>query len=126
MGNKQPTAIVKIATFILLVGGLLTFIAALTRLTVLTTSNNFATLNTTVEKLINLILLIWSALSILSGWFLIKLKKWPYVLGIVVMSLSIVVHLLALAKVGTTRWYSLILSIAVLVLLIVGRKSFRK
>lgn len=126
MGNKQPSTIVKIATFILLVGGLLTFITALTRLTVLTTSNNFATLNTTVEKLTNIILLIWSALSILSGWFLIKLKKWPYVLGIVVMSLSIVVHLLALAKVGTTRWYSLILSIAVLVLLIVGRKSFKK
>ena len=124
--NKSISTPIKIAAFFFLVGGLLNLVIAVTNLTVSSTSADPESLRGVVNQLTQIITIASAFLSILVGWFLIKAKRWSYILGIVLVILALGMHGLALSQVGTTRWYGLALSAAILILLIVGRKDFRK
>ncbi len=124
--DKTISTPIKIAAFFFLVGGLLSLIMAVTNLTVSSTSTDQESLRSIVNQLVQIITIVSAVLSFLVGWFLIKAKRWSYILGLVLVILALGMHVLALTQVGTTRWYGLGLSIAILILLIVGRKDFKK
>jgi mannose/fructose/N-acetylgalactosamine-specific phosphotransferase system component IID len=124
--NKSISTQIKIAAFFFLVGGLLNLVVAVTNLTVPSTSADPESLRGVVNQLTQIISIVSAVLSILVGWFLIKAKRWSYILGLVLVILAIIMHGLVLAQVGTTRWYGLALSATILILLIAGRKDFKK
>jgi len=124
--SKKPSTAIQIAAFILLAGGLLSLMAALIKLTVLSTANAPADIRLTVEKTTNMLTIVWSSLSVLSGWYLIKMKRWSYILGLVLMVIAIGGNIFVLSQVGTTSWLAFSLSVAILILLIVGKKDFKK
>jgi len=124
--SKKPSTAIQIAAFILLAGGLLSLMAALIKLTVLSTANAPADIRLTVEKITNMLTIVWSSLSVLSGWYLIKMKRWSYILGLVLMVIAIGGNIFVLSQVGTTSWLAFSLSVAILILLIVGKKDFKK
>lgn len=124
--NKTVSTPIKIAAFFFLVGGLLNLVVAVTNLTVSNTSADPESLRGVVNQLTQIITIVSATLSFLVGWFLIKAKRWSCILGLILVILALAMHVLALSQVGTTRWYGLALSAAILILLIVGRKDFRK
>lgn len=124
--NKIVSTPIKIAAFFFLVGGLLNLVVAVTNLTVSSTSADPESFQSVVNQITQIITIVSAALSFLVGWFLIKAKRWSYILGIVLVSLALGMHVLALTQVGTTRWYGLALSAAILILLVVGKKDFKK
>ncbi|MBI5306743.1 hypothetical protein HZB04_04155 [Candidatus Wolfebacteria bacterium] len=125
--EKQPSWPIKIAAFLLLVGGLLDIFAAASRLVVsLSNPNVTADLRAAVNQISQIIAIGWNGLSILAGWYLIKLKRWAYILSLVLTSLALAMHLLALTQVGATRYFNFLLSIAILIVLIISRKKFKK
>ena len=124
--NKIPSTPIKIAAFFFLVGGLLNLVVAVTNLTVSSTSADPESLRGIVNQLTQIITIVSAVLNVLVGWFLIKAKRWSYILGLILVILALVMHGLVLVQVGTTRWYGLALSAAILILLVVGRKDFKK
>ena len=124
--NKSISTPIKIAAFFFLVGGLLNLVVAVTNLTVSRTSADPESLRGVVNQLTQIVTIVSAVLSFLVGWFLIKAKRWSYILGLVLVILALAIHVLALSQVGTTRWYGFGLSAAILILLIVGRKDFKK
>ncbi len=124
--NKIPSTPIKIAAFFFLVGGLLNLATVVTNLTVSSTSADPESLRGVANQLTQIITIVSAVLGILVGWFLIKSKRWSYILGLVLAILALGMHGLALSQVGTTRWYGFALSAAILILLIVGRKEFKK
>ncbi len=124
--NKIISSPIKIAAFFFIVGGLLNLVVAVTNLTVSSTSADPESLRSAVNQLTQIITIVSAVLSFLVGWFLIKAKRWSYIFGLILVILTLGVHILAITQVGTTRWYGFGLSAAILILLIVGRKDFRK
>jgi hypothetical protein len=124
--NKTISTPIKIAAFFFLVGGLLNLVVAVTNLTVSSTSADPESLGGVINQLTQIITIVSAVLSILVGWFLVKAKRWSYILGLILVILALVMHGLVLAQLGTTRWYGLALSAAILILLIVGKKDFKK
>lgn len=99
---------------------------AVTKLTASGTSANPESLRGVVNQLTQIITIASAVLNISVGWFLVKMKRWSYMLGLVLVILALGLHGLALSQVGTTRWYGLALSAAIFILLIIGRKDYRK
>ncbi|KKQ80819.1 MAG: hypothetical protein UT02_C0002G0044 [Parcubacteria group bacterium GW2011_GWC2_38_7] len=124
--NKKISTPVKIAAFFFLVGGLLNLVVAVTNLTVSSTSTDPESLRGVVNQLTQIITIISAVLNFLVGWFLIKAKRWSYILGLILVILALGMHGLTLSQVGTTRWYGLALSATILILLVIGRKDFKK
>ncbi|MEK7665681.1 MAG: hypothetical protein AAB337_02260 [Patescibacteria group bacterium] len=124
--NKIISTPIKIAAFFFLAGGLLNLVVAVTNLTVSNTSADPESFRDVVNQLTQIITVISAVLNILVGWFLIKAKRWSYILGFILVIPALGMHVLALSQVGTTRWYGLALSVAILILLIIGRKDFKK
>lgn len=124
--NKIVSTPIKIAAFFFLAGGLLNLVVAVTNLTISSTSTDSENLRGVVNQLTQIITIVSAVLSILVGWFLIKAKLWSYMLGLILVILALAIHILALSQVGTTRWYGLMLSATILILLIVGRKDFKR
>lgn len=124
--NKTVSTPIKIAAFFFLVGGLLNLAVTITNLTVSSTSANPESLRGLVNQLTQIITIVSAILYILVGWFLIKAKRWSYILGLILVILALAEHVLVLSQAGTTRWYGLALSVTILILLIVGRKDFKK
>jgi hypothetical protein len=127
--NKSISTPIKIAAFFFLVGGLLNLVIAITNSTVSSTYVDPKSLLGIVNQVIQIITIVSAVLSFLVGWFLIKAKRWSYILGIVLVSLSLHMKAFPLTEagtIGTTRWYGFALSAAILILLIVGRKDFKK
>lgn len=124
--NKTISTPTKVAAFFFLVGGLLNLAIAVTNLTVSSTSTDPESLTGAISQLTQIITIGSAILNALVGWFLIQAKSWSYKLGLVLVILALIIHVLALTQVGTTRWYGLALSVAILVLLIVGKKDFKK
>ena len=124
--NKIISTPIKIAAFFFLVGGLLNLVVAVTNLTVSNTSADPESFRDVVNQLTQIITVISAVLNILVGWFLIKAKRWSYILSFILVIPALGMHVLALSQVGTTRWYGLALSVAILILLIIGRKDFKK
>ena len=124
--KNPPSKPIQIAAFLFLAGGLLNLILAVTRLTVVNTSTDLEELRSTVYQIIQVITIGSSVLNILAGIFLMKLKRWAYILGFILVILALGLHIFAIIQVGTTKWYGLSLSIAILILLINGRKNFNK
>ena len=124
--NKTVSTPIKIAAFFFIVGGFLNLVLGVTNLTVSTTSTDPQSLRGVVNQLTQIIIIVSAAFSFLIGWFLVKAKRWSYILGLVLIILALGVHVLTLSQVGSTRWYGLALSAAILILLIVGRKDFKK
>lgn len=125
MNNSISTPI-KIAAFFFLVGGLLNLVVAVTNLTVPSTSADPENLRGAVNQLTQIITIVSAVFSILVGWFLIKAKRWSYILGLALVIPALSIHVLTLSQIGSTRWYGLALSAATLILLIVGRRDFKK
>ncbi len=119
--KKTTSTTIKIAAFFFLVGGLLNLFIAVTNLTVSSATEGFKEV---VGQVTQIITIISAVLSILVGWFLIKGKRWSYILGLILVILAIATHILALTQVGETRWYGLALSITIFILLILGRNDF--
>ena len=124
--NKAISTPIKIAAFVFIVGGLLNLIVAVTNLTVSSTKVDPESLRGAINQLTQIIIIVSAVLSIFIGWFLAKAKRWSYILGLIFIILALGIHILALTQVGTTRWYGLGLSAAILILLILGRKDFKK
>lgn len=125
--EKQPSWPIKIAAFLLLVGGLFGLLVAVSRLTVSVSNPRTAVdLRGAINQFSQIISIGWGAASILAGWFLMKLKRWAYVLSLVLVSLASLMHLLVIVQVGTARYYSFVLSLAILIVLIVGKKDFKR
>jgi len=125
MNNTSSTPI-KIAAFFFLVGGLLNLVFAVTNITASNTSTDPESLRGVVNQLTQVISIVSALLSFLVGWFLIKAKRWSYILGLILVILPLIMHGWAIAQIGTTKWYGFALSAAILILLIVGRKDFKK
>ena len=124
--NKTTSTPIKIAAFCFLVGGLLNLAGAVSSLTVSNTSADQESLRGVVSQLTQIVTAVSAVLSIFVGWFLIKAKRWSYILGLVLVILALAMHGILLIQMGTTRWYGLALSVAILILLIAGRKDFKK
>lgn len=118
---KNVSTPIKIAAFLFLVGGLLNLIVATSNLAAPNTEN----LQGAVHQLTQILTIASALLSILVGWFLIKAKRWSYILGTILVILALGMHTLALSQVGTTKWSGFALSSAILILLILGRKDFK-
>ncbi len=101
-------------------------IVTVTDLTVQGISIDSGNLRELVKQIIQVTNIVFAILSILVGWFLIKAKRWSYVLGLILVILTLAMHVQTLTQVGTTRWYGLALSSAIFILLIVGRRDFKK
>lgn len=125
---KQPSTSIKIAALFFLVGGLLTTFTSFLTFTVSTStgSADAESLKGLIGEIVNLVLIGFGIANVLVGWFLMKLKKWAYVLGLVLTSFSLAMYLFALVVAGTTAYYSLVLSLVLLGLLISGKKDFKK
>lgn len=118
---RQPSVFTKITAFVFLAGGLLSFLGYVTRMSVETM--NAPSLQWSLVQ--DAVIMIASLLYVLAGWYLMKLKKWAYILGLVLVCFSLGAHALFLIQTGTTIYYSLALAIALLALLIIGRKDFK-
>lgn len=125
---KQPSTPIKIAAFFFLVGGSLTTFTSFLTFTVSTStgSADAESLKGLIGEIVNLVFIGFGIANVLVGWFLMKLKNWAYVLGLVLTSLSLAMYLFALVAAGTTAYYSLVLSLVLLGLLISGKKDFKK
>ena len=121
--NKTLSTPIKIASFFFLVGGLLNLVVAVANLTVSSTSADPESLSGVANQLTQIISIASAVLSILVGWYLIKAKRWAYILGLILVILALIMHLLVLTQLGTTRWYGLALSLVILTLLILGRNE---
>ncbi|MFA5855676.1 MAG: hypothetical protein WC846_05395 [Candidatus Gracilibacteria bacterium] len=97
-----------------------------TNLTVETSASQVASMKDLVSQIVNVITKIGALLDFLVGWYLIKLKKWALILGYIMAGLTLAIHMMTLSQVGATGYYKLTISIAVLILLITGRKDFNK
>ncbi len=125
MSNTLSSPI-KVAAGLFMIAGLINLIVTFTNLTSSPSSIEPESLQATANELTQIINIISAVIGILIGCFLLKAKHWAYTLGLILVSLGLVTHLLDLSQVGTTVWYRLILSAAILISLIVGRNDFKK
>lgn len=123
--NQPPSIFIKIAAFLFLVGGLINLVISARSLIALS-GPDAEGLVSTINIVTTLLVLVSAILNILIGWFLIKLKKWAYVLGLILVILALAMHVFTLSQLGTTAFYKLALSAVIFILLILGRKDFKK
>lgn len=124
--NQIISIPIKIAALFFLIGGVLNLVTGVTNLTASSAVANQESLRGLVNQLTQIITIASAVLSFLISWFLLKAKRWSYILGLILVILALGVHVLALSQVGETKWYGLALSASILILLIVGRKDFKK
>lgn len=113
---------IQIAAFIFLVGGLLCLFGYFIQFTVAI----FAPGN----GLINFILLSFFSLvdgiiRFTVGWFMVKRKRWSYLLGIAYITFFLALHLFIFISAGAIS-YQLGLSALILTLLILGKDDFKE
>ncbi len=116
---------IKIAAFFFLVGGMLNVLSAFTKLSLSVISTDPDSFRYMANQLIQIITILSAVLNILVGWFLMQAKRWAYIVGLILATLSLLMGGLVVAQSGTTQWFGLGVSVALLILLGIGRKDFR-
>lgn len=122
--NKTLSLPIKIAAFFFLIGGLFSLIVAIIKLAVYNPSVGPESLRNAINQLTQIVVIALAILNIFVGWFLIKVRRWSYTLGIVLAILTLGIHVFTLFQVWTTRWYGFALSVAILILLIAEENIF--
>ncbi len=114
----------QIAGGLLILSGVVNLIMGLTNL--LATTTDEQSLAAMMRLLVQGTTLAAAVLAFLIGWFLTQRKRWAYLLGYVLVLLSLGFHLLTLSQLGSTRWYGLAFSILILVSLVLSKNEFAK
>ncbi|MEK7672533.1 MAG: hypothetical protein AAB373_01480 [Patescibacteria group bacterium] len=129
---KTPSAAIKIAALILLVSGLLMLISGTINLVVeMGKPVNPEELLSGIEETLYTISIIEGVLSTIIGYYLIKLKRWSFITGLIFTIIPLVLFAMLLANYGKQILsqeflISLILTLTTLGLLIAGRRDFSK
>ncbi|MBI5411833.1 hypothetical protein HZA43_01510 [Candidatus Peregrinibacteria bacterium] len=128
--NPPSSLFTKIAAFLFLLGSfgsLMNFVNALLPLIADGASSGSDGLRSFADQLLPIIIAPpMAVLSFLTGWFLVKLKRWAYILGLAMAILALVIFTLLSLRAGEIAYLELAEAIVILILLIAGRKDFRK
>lgn len=128
--NKTPSMPIKIVACIFLISAVLMILSLLlnSMLVIMDVyGGNANDIKSMAEYALSIYLGIRGILYFLAGWFLLKIKQWAYILGYILEILSLAQSLVVLIKTDTTGvLFISFLSAVTLVLLIIGRKDFRK
>jgi len=122
--TKTPTpatsGFIKVASAFLIATGFINFTSAMNNL------REQAKLGVELsEKLINTSILGWSIITFIAGWYLVKRKKWAYILAIISILASIA-FTVNIIEMNPIAYITLGLGIFIFLLLILGRKDFKQ
>lgn len=120
--TKKPSTSgpIKVASTFLIVAGFMNFLSAMDIL------EEQADLGVALsDKSINVGIIGWSIITFIAGWYMGKRKKWAYILAII-SNLSLLAFAASIVRINSVAYIYLGLSIFIFLLLIWGRKDFRK
>jgi hypothetical protein len=123
---KTLSTPIKIAAFYFLVGGLLGFAGSFLQLIVSIFSSNTASLRDTISQLIQVMIAVVSGLYIIAGWFLMKQKRWSYILSLTLIIVVIITSIITMMKTGVIKADRFTFAVLAFILLIAGREDFKK
>lgn len=121
---NSPTTSIKLAVFLLFISAILSSLPVVFRL--FSTVSNTVTLVNFIRQILDISWIIVAIFSIIVSWFLLQTKKWAYIVAIIIVSGSILIHLFVLLSRGYTEWLMFLLNIAIFVCLMEGRDHFKK
>ena len=107
----------KVASTILIVVGFLSFTSSLESI-----RENQGSL----EGILYIFVLIWGVLAFVAGSYLLKKKRWAFILALVLLLFIVAIHTILFFTNGLANILNFVLIGLSLILLIAGRKDFKK